>query len=376
MVSIKQIQYNSILNIHHIPGEKNIDADNLSRGKVSYFSDNLRVVFYLTDIFDQTPLPRYSNNLVHWDSEIHLLQNPFFFFFLGVVFLCGKLVFSSGPLSPNHHMTAAPFILGSMKPITIAKKFLNRTTPPIPLPNDIDEDSNSQSGSWLLLSQSAEDPEVPPTSSTTTVGCQTRASPQLSYDKPRSSLNTLCFHNDTEALSPPSFSPKSKLPRLQYGGLQVPKLHCFESSLTMEDIPETPPTNLFLRIHNSAFIEQHINRIADSLGTGGLLMYVQVWSHWACWCQCHSHPPAEALLSLVLDYLHASDHDKIKKDSKPSRTRMMTHIKALRWIALKLDLPVLEALQSQTVSDFLKSQTRIPFERFEATPSHLSPSWF
>ena len=51
---------------------------------------------------------------------------------------------------------------------------------------------------------------------------------------------------------------------------------------------------------------------------------------------------------------------------------MMTHIKALRWIAIKLDLPVLTALQSQTVSDFLKSQTRIPFERSEATPIPLA----
>ena len=68
----------------------------------------------------------------------------------------------------------------------------------------------------------------------------------------------------------------------------------------------------------------------------------------------------------------ASDHLKRKKDSKPSRTRMMTHIKALRWVALKLDLPVLTALQSQTVSDFLKSQTRIPFERSEATPIPLA----
>ena len=99
-------------------------------------------------------------------------------------------------------------------------------------------------------------------------------------------------------------------------------------------------------------------------------MYVQVWNHWACWCQCHSHPPAEAL-SLVLDYLHASDHLK-RKNSKPSRTRMMTHTKALRWIALKLDLPVLSALQSQTVGDFLKSQTRIPFERSEAAPIPLA----
>ena len=98
-------------------------------------------------------------------------------------------------------------------------------------------------------------------------------------------------------------------------------------------------------------------------------MYVQVWNHWACWCQCHSYPPAQGPLSLVLDYLRASDHLKRKKDSKPSRTRMMTHIKALRWVALKLDLPVFVALQSQTVSDLLlKSQARNPFERSEATP--------
>ena len=95
-------------------------------------------------------------------------------------------------------------------------------------------------------------------------------------------------------------------------------------------------------------------------------------THWVCWCQCHSSSPAEAPLSLVLDYLHASDHLKRKKDSKPSRTRMMTHIKALRRIALKLDLPVLAALQSQTVADFLKSQTRIPFERSEASPIPLA----
>ena len=77
-------------------------------------------------------------------------------------------------------------------------------------------------------------------------------------------------------------------------------------------------------------------------------------------------------LSLVLDYLHASDHLKKKKDSKPSRTRMTTHIKALRWIALKLDLPILQHLQCQTVSDFLKSKTRIPFERSEASPIPLA----
>ena len=60
------------------------------------------------------------------------------------------------------------------------------------------------------------------------------------------------------------------------------------------------------------------------------------------------------------------------KTQKPSRARMMTHIKALRWMAVKFDLPLHTALQSQTVSDFLKSQTRIPFERSEATPIPLA----
>ena len=40
--------------------------------------------------------------------------------------------------------------------------------------------------------------------------------------------------------------------------------------------------------------------------------------------------------------IHASDHLKRRKDSKPSRTRMMT------WMAVKLDLPLNMALQSQT----------------------------
>ena len=61
-----------------------------------------------------------------------------------------------------------------------------------------------------------------------------------------------------------------------------------------------------------------------------------------------------------------------RKNSEPSRTRMTTHIKALRWISLKLNLPILACLQSQTVSDFLKSKTRIPFERSEATPIPLA----
>ena len=47
-------------------------------------------------------------------------------------------------------------------------------------------------------------------------------------------------------------------------------------------------SKLFCEIHDSEFADQHIERIGESLGTGGLLMYLQVWHHWACWCHLHS----------------------------------------------------------------------------------------
>ena len=73
LVSIKQIQFNTLLNVHHIPGEKNIKADDLSRGRLSTFPESMRVLFQLGDIFDATPFPRYINPQVQWDLDIHPL---------------------------------------------------------------------------------------------------------------------------------------------------------------------------------------------------------------------------------------------------------------------------------------------------------------
>ena len=310
-----------------------------------------------------------------------------------------------------------------MRPINLLRGLLTHNT--TSTSDEPDDGQRSLSGSWLLFSSSNEENVTPTRVTTTDQSCQTQPNSTVALSTPRSTIRPFDANSAEDALPPPTFLPKSKLPRLHYGGLTTPDLHCFGSSLTPKATPVinnsptflTPtakslpsPTTfrkavttlqsstqkdemeasrarswlldifyeigfaskLISEIHTSAFVEQHINRIADSLGTGGLLMYLQVWNHWVCWCQCHSSSPAEAPLSLVLDYLHASDHLKRKKDSKPSRTRMMTHIKALRWIALKLDLPVLAALQSQTVADFLKSQTRIPFERSEASPIPLA----
>ena len=273
-----------------------------------------------------------------------LLLNCHFFFSLFHSFSLSLLAFFHTCHYRSSHLP------GSMQPITVVKQFLNRTTPSIPIPQDIDDDPASHSESWLLISQTTEDPEVLPTS-IATVACQTSASPQPLYERPRSSLEKNRLLHRAEALPPPSFKPKSKIPRLHCGGLQAHELHCFASSLTTVCAPNpaqaatflrptakslpSPATfrkavtslqstidkgksdaqrarsflrdifyeirfssKLFCEIHNSAFIDQHINRIADSLGTGGLLMHVQVWNHWACWCQCHSYPPAEAPLFL------------------------------------------------------------------------------
>ena len=73
LVSIKQIQFNMMLNVHHAPGEKNTKADNLSRGRLSTFPEDMRVLFQLNDIFDATPFPRYINPQVQWDLDIHPL---------------------------------------------------------------------------------------------------------------------------------------------------------------------------------------------------------------------------------------------------------------------------------------------------------------
>ena len=113
-----------------------------------------------------------------------------------------------------------------MKPVTIVKRFLNRTTPSIPLPGDIDEESTSPSRTCLLGPE-----QLTPT--TTTIACQTMASPHPFYETPRSNMGKNQPRQETDALLPPSFRPRSKLPKLNYGGLQPPNLHCFASSLNI-----------------------------------------------------------------------------------------------------------------------------------------------
>ena len=80
LVSLQQIRCNTFLNIHHIPGEKNTDADDLSRGRISNFCPESRVLIQLVDIFNPLSFPRYINTAVQWDPDIHANAKTFFFF--------------------------------------------------------------------------------------------------------------------------------------------------------------------------------------------------------------------------------------------------------------------------------------------------------
>ena len=71
LVSTTQMQLNLILRAHHIPGEKNIEADDLSRGRTSNFDPRFRVDFQLQDIFAPMSFPKYLNNFEQWDTTIH-----------------------------------------------------------------------------------------------------------------------------------------------------------------------------------------------------------------------------------------------------------------------------------------------------------------
>ena len=83
LVSIQQIQCNIFLNIHHIPGEKNTDADDLSRGRITNFCQSSRVLIKLVEIFNPLPFPRYINKAVQWDLDLHANAKHLFFFGMG-----------------------------------------------------------------------------------------------------------------------------------------------------------------------------------------------------------------------------------------------------------------------------------------------------
>ena len=118
-----------------------------------------------------------------------------------------------------------------MFPVTVVNRFLKRQTPQIPLPPNIEEEYDSRSDSWLLFSKSQSSPRDPQAQTTSSIACQTSSFSETTEHRPRSQVRD-DLYDEQDALPPPSFRPRSKLPKLHYGGLPKPPLHCFTSSRT------------------------------------------------------------------------------------------------------------------------------------------------
>ena len=117
------------------------------------------------------------------------------------------------------------FLSGSMTPMNLLRGLLTRDK--TSMSEELDDEPRSLSGSWLLLSKSNEDNVTPARVTTVDQSCQTQPNSSSPSSTLRSTISSLDIHSEQEALPPPTFLPKSKLPRLHYGGLTTPDLHCF-----------------------------------------------------------------------------------------------------------------------------------------------------
>ena len=242
-----------------------------------------------------------------------------------------------------------------MLPVTVVKRFLNRQVPTVPLPPDIDEELTSNSGSWLVVSETRKSPCA------ASIACQTSPTSQLQMVKPRARPREDIVE-ESQALPPPKFRPKSRLPQLHYNGFQKPSLHCFTSSLSTPTIVDTPAQSRLLQasakslpspakfhrpIKSRQSTEEQESSEADRARHQLREFFVALDSLANCIARFTSQLllinilivvptalglevslcsyrfgntqtagavvttfPAEASLSLVLDYLHASDHRK------------------------------------------------------------------
>ena len=159
LVSMTQLPCNTLQqNVHHIPGEKNTDADNLSRGKTSSFSHKWKISFNPSTIFDTTPFRRYINSSDQWDCDIHPGAKDFFLSLLSLLSVHHPLflLFSHVGCLKTVRSSRGPFTQAQWALLRL-KRFLKGETPSIPLPPGIDDDvvSNPSTTSWLLISQSS-----------------------------------------------------------------------------------------------------------------------------------------------------------------------------------------------------------------------------
>ena len=97
-----------------------------------------------------------------------------------------------------------------MQPFTFFRRPLSRTASSTPPPDDIVDELGSPSESWLLISQSHEDPRVHPSSAT--VACQT-STPLHSQEVPRSNFKKLFHYIKIKNFS--SHQPSDQNPNFQ-----------------------------------------------------------------------------------------------------------------------------------------------------------------
>ena len=243
LVSLQQIRCNIFLNIHHIPGEKNIDADDLSRGRITRFCPNSRVLIQLVEIFN----PRYINTTVQWDPDIHADAKTFFLI-LSPLVLFRFVLFH---FQWSYRFFLSPAAISSIKsavmfPVTVVKRFLNRNVPYIPLPPDLDDDLDSNTGSWLVPSKPTSSSRSQTVPSNNSVACQTTIHKPSLQTSPRSRPRDYTTQ-DTRALPPPKFRMKSKPPTFHLGGLDAPVLQPFASRTTTKIVTSDPPGSFRLQ---------------------------------------------------------------------------------------------------------------------------------
>lgn len=123
--------------------------------------------------------------------------------------------------------------------VTVVKRFLNRNVPNIPLPPDIDDNLDSASDSWILVSKPTSSSRSQTGPTTNSVACQTKTERPLLKASPRSRRRDYTPHD--QALPPPKFRMKSKPPRFHVGGLDAPVLQPFTSSTSSKRTTADPP---------------------------------------------------------------------------------------------------------------------------------------
>ena len=143
-----------------------------------------------------------------------------------------------------------------MFPVTVVNRFLNRHTPQVPLPPNIDEEYDSHSESWLVVSKSQNSLHGTQAQPTSSVACQTSSFSETTKNRPRSQIRsdlrseTISMMNRMHCLHQVSNLDPSSRSYITVDSLN----HIYIASLP----PQSPWSTLDLH-HHSNFLELQQN---------------------------------------------------------------------------------------------------------------------